>query len=344
MEGRGYALDKDKEEIVKEILKNSGFKIKKEVYRNFDTVDGEYRLRSLIYLGKYGGVEAILKVHGAKNAADDAREIRNFENQNKSETIRAPKVYRYQRWKDNAGYGFTIFEYIDAAEITSRPFPTAEQLRDFARFYQEYKTKAVTKPWKKPDGRCTTLSILKSVDAWYENAEAKKRLKFEDYAPYVIRFYSLALKYAESIPTEFMHMHLYPEHIRKQSDGRYVILDHMSWGWRLQWADLSYMVWRTMLDIRDNKYSFGQLLDYVNRWVSAFERIPLVRKDRDFEKKLTFLLLERSIGIILGDLGSGRFWGTPRGKKYFKHKLYLQQRLFDHLADRLEGKWQMAHT
>jgi len=132
-------------------------------------------------------------------------------------------------------------------------------------------------------------------------------------------------------------MHLYPEHIHKQSDGTYMILDHMSWGYRLQWADLSYTVWRTMLDIRDNSYSFEQFMSYVNKWINAFKHIPVVKKDKDFERKITFLLLERSIGIILGDLGSGKFWGTPEGKRYFKHKLYLQQRLFDHLENKLHA-------
>lgn len=332
-----YVLAEDKDRVVRDILAGTGFKIKKELYHNFDTINGRYYTRSLIYRGKYKGMEAVLKIHGTKEGSYDPREIKDFERQNRSRLICAPKVYAHKNWERASGYGFTIFEYIGAPEIISRPFPTAAQLKDFSRFYQEYKTRAITKPWKEPPENPMIITMLKSVDAWLKNAQAKKRLEFEDHAPYLIRFHSMALEYAGSMTTEFMHMHLYPEHIHKQPNGEYVILDHMSWGYRLQWADLSYMIWRTILDIKDNNYSFAKFLGYVDRWISTFKKIPVVKKDKDFEKKITFLLSERSIGIILGDLGSGKFWGTTEGKRYFRHKLYLQQRLFNHLADRLEN-------
>jgi hypothetical protein len=331
------ALARNETAVVAGAVRETGFKIEKEIYRNFDTVEGKKYLRSLIYKGRYRGKDAVLKIHGTEAVSRDFGEIRKFDKQNKSKLVRSPKVYSH-KWNRASGYGFTIFEYIGTPEIINRPFPTHSQLRDFVRFYEEYRTHAISRPWIRiPDVEVETY-LFDKIDVWVKNAKTEKRLKPSDYEGYLARFREISSRFANKIPYEFMHMHLYPEHIRRLSTGEYVLLDHMSWGYRPQWADLSYMVWRTILDIRDNEYSARSLFEYVNLWIKTFKRIPLVKRDKDFDTKIRFLILERIIGIMIGDLGSGKYWGSEQGKKYLKHMLYLNQRLFDHLAKELENK------
>ncbi|MDE1855465.1 MAG: hypothetical protein KGH57_04075 [Candidatus Micrarchaeota archaeon] len=338
-ENQFNALIKNPTKTVSQVTRETKFKVKKEIYRNFDTVKGKYYLRSLIYEGTYKGKHAVLKFHGTEDVSHDADEIRNFESQNESKIIRAPFVYARRKWASKTGYGFTIFEYVEAPEIFSRPSPTKAQQKDFVRFYQEYRTKAITKPWikllnAKPDA--VKERVVKYTQEWLKNAKIKKRLKRSDYSSYLSRFYALVPRYVAVMPMEFMHMHLYPEHIRKLSNGNYVLLDHVSWGYRPKWADLSYMLWRSILDIRSNSYPHSRFLRYVDEWINLCKTIPLTKRDDLFDKEIKFLILERTIGIIIGDLGSGRYWGTQGGRKYFKHMLALNQKLFEHLAEELE--------
>lgn len=337
-ENQPNALSKNPSQIVSKVVGLTSFRIKKEIYRNWDTVSGKYYLRSLIYDGTYNGMHSVLKLHGTKGTSRDAEEIQKFESQNKSKTIRAPFVYANEKWNKRAGYGFTIFEYIKAPEIFNRPFPTDTQLRRFVAFYQEYRTKAITTPWiKRPKTSKNSISdmIFNYTQEWLKNTKLKKRLTESDYSSYLTRFYSLVPKYISLFQIEFMHMHLYPEHVRRFPNGTYVLLDHMSWGYRLRWADLSYMLWRSVLDMKDNNITFDKLLSYVNNWINICKKIPLTSHDKNFDKKIRFLILERTIGIIVGDLGFGNYWGTAEGKKHFKHMLSINQKLFNHISDEL---------
>ena len=90
------------------------------------------------------------------------------------------------------------------------------------------------------------------------------------------------------------------------------------------------------MHIRDTNYTFEQLMKYVDKWQAAYRSIPVVQQDKDFERKITVLLLERTMGAILVDLGANDFYEKEENKPYLRHLLDLHQRLFDHLAQKLE--------
>ena len=90
------------------------------------------------------------------------------------------------------------------------------------------------------------------------------------------------------------------------------------------------------MHIRDVSYTFEQLLKYVEEWLAAYRDIPVAKQDKDFERKMSILLLERTMGAILVDLGANDFYEQEENKSYFRHLLDLHQQLFNHLAEKIE--------
>lgn len=322
--------------ILRDIESSTGFKALKELHRA--NVYDKSKVKDVIYKGAYEGREAVLKVQGVRPAEEESTIIEAFNRQNMSSLIRAPEIYLKRRWEPQAGYGFFIMEYVDAPRIFEKPFASAAERRDFARFYQELKTKALTRPFtaaKKP--KSLMASNFDSVDYWRRVCEDVGRLKLQDYSGYVMRYYPIFARHADGIPLEFTHTHLYPDHILKPREGEYVLVDHLNqWQYAPKWYDLTMNVWNCWMEIRDNSYTLDQLVRFVEDWKRAYETIPLVRKDEDFDRLFYVSMINRSIGTLTADLGGAPRWGEPEGRKYLRHMVRLHQGLFDYFAGRLE--------
>jgi len=114
------------------------------------------------------------------------------------------------------------------------------------------------------------------------------------------------------------------------------VLSNLFWSYRPEWYDLAFNVWSCLLHIHDTSYTFEQLLLYVDEWLATYHTIPVVQQDNAFERKITALLLERTMGAILVDLGANDFYEKDENKPYLQHLLGLHQQLFNHLAHKLE--------
>ncbi len=333
------ALVDNEESVLAEVLRRTGFKVEDEIFRGLYYFKKKQVTGSVIYKGEYRKGPAVLKLQGLKLEAGETEIIEIFEKQNRSKKVHAPRIFAKEKWRPERGYGFIVEEYVDAPHIYNFPFATKKQMLEWGRFYEEYRTKAITRPWIREPKVDTLAATIQGVSNWARNAELEKRIKLEDYAPYLIRFYDLASKYGRGFPISFMHRELTNEHVFKLHNGTYRVFSNILWGYRLQWSELSYNVWRSLLAIRDNSYSFGDLKKYVEDWVEVYKRIPITKKDKDFEQKIYYLLLERTLGILVGDLGFGNTWGKPENKKYLRHMIELHQQLFDYLAQKLETKY-----
>ncbi len=339
------SLANNENAISKEVQRKTGFKVEKEIFRGqiIYTKGTKPVTGSILLKGTYKGKSAVLKIQGLKLESSEIEIIKTFEQQNKSKIIHAPTIYLSEEWNPKRGYGFFIMEYVNATHIYDLPFATTQQMKEFSRFYQEYKTKAVTKPWIKFEGynlySNTTVNngsalsaVISAVEKWRKNMETKGRLKLEDYAPYLIGFYPIAVKYVPKMKIEFMHRELVQQHIFKLDDGTYRLFSNILWGYRLQWSDLAYNIWYNLINIRGNNYTAEEVIKYIEKWIGIYKKMPIVKKDDAFDWKINFLLTERLIGIIVGDLGNGQYWGSSEGKKYFKHMLHVYQQVFNHFA------------
>lgn len=328
-------FSKREKEVLTEVTAKTGFEVEKEIFRG--VIYQSDKVGSVIYLGKYKGKPAVLKLQGLRPEIDEIEIIKHFESQNQSRLVRLPKLYDYKLWNAESGYGYLITEYIDASKIFTMPFASLEDMKEFAMFYEEYRTSALTHPWIKPETTDSLLFTAKRMDNWRKISESKKKLKLEDYTPYLMRYYPLAIKHLPSIPMVFCHGHLTANDIYKLPGGTFLVLSNLFWSYRPQWYDLSFNIWACLQNIRNTDYTFEEMTEYIGQWLSVYREIGVVKKDSDFDRKMNILLLERAMGAILVDLGVNDFYDKKENEKYYHHLLNLHQRLFVLLAQKLEN-------
>ena len=322
-------------EVLAVATAETGFVVEKEIFRGM--IYDQNKVGSLIYKGKLGDKSAVLKLQGLKPEVDEVDIIQHLNKQNQSKFVRLPIIYSHKPWNQESQYGYTISEYIDAPKIFEMPFASKEEMKNFAYFYQEYCKSGLTKPWFEPETTDSLVFTKHRVDNWRKISEHKKRLVAGDYLPYLEKYYALAEKHLPSVPMVFCHGHLTANDIYCLPDNSFVLLSNLFWSYRPKWYDLTFNIWSCTINIRDTSYTFEQLLEYIEKWLAIYCSIPSVQQDKDFERKINIILLERIIGAILVDLGANDFYEKEENNQYFRHLLKLHQQLFDHLAQKLEN-------
>ena len=282
------ALAKNERKIIREVSKRTGFAPKKELFRGKIIYTYGHRpvTGSILLLGRYNGNEAVLKLQGLRLESSEVDMIRRFESQNRSRVIRAPKIYKHAKWNPKAGYGYTIMEYVEPAHIYEMPFAMEKQMREFARVFQEYKTRAVRRPWVRFEpgnlysggakGVDNLSSVINTVEKWRKNAEKNGRLKFDDYATYLIRFYPIAAGAVPKMKAEFMQKDFTQQSILKKG-GTYIMFSNALWGYRLEWSELAYVLWYNLLGMKSGGLTFGRTLKYIKKWINVYKAIPIFR-------------------------------------------------------------------
>ncbi|MGH2638390.1 MAG: hypothetical protein ACRDF4_03810, partial [Rhabdochlamydiaceae bacterium] len=99
---------------------------------------------------------------------------------------------------------------------------------------------------------------------------------------------------------------------------------------------LTMPVWGAWTNIRDTSYTLDNLLRYVDTWVSVFKKMPVVKKDPDFDRKFAVHMLNRAVGSILADFGAGEKFKAQKERKQMDHLVGLMHGLFSHFAEKLK--------
>lgn len=323
-----------KETILRQIAGETGFKPEKEIFRG--SIYDADKIWSLIYKGRHGSREAVLKIQGLKPETEEKEIIDAFNGQNKSSFIRLPEILASKSWNKKDGCGYLISEYVSAPPIFKMPFATDQEMANFGKFYEDYKTKSIVSPWFKSDKEENNGSfnfVKTRIKRWQKISESKERLAKKDYLPYLKKFWPAAKKNFADIPMEFTHGHLSANDIYKEPNGKYVLMSNLFWSYRPRYYDLAFNIWACLLAIRDTSYAFDDAEKYVETWIENYKKIPCVAADGNFDRKIKINLAERMIGSILVDLGVHDFYAAPENKKYFKHLLPLHQKLFEQFID-----------
>lgn len=315
-----------------ESCRETGFVSEIEIFRGY--IYDRQKVGSLIYRGTWKDRPAVLKLQGLKPETDEADMVQGFAAQNRSKLVRVPEVYAHQPWSEELGYGYLLSESIEGPPIFEMPNAKPEEIADFCRFFQEYRTNCVREPWiPAPEASALDFTLAR-VANWRRICEHKGRLTQDDFAARYDLFVELAKRHLADEHLVFCHGHLTANDILKPADGTYVLLSNLFWGWRLQWHDLGFNLWALNLRLNPENRTFDDMTRLDATWRSAYRAIPAVQADPDFNRRFDFVMLERTLGAILADLGAGDAFdpetGTQKGS--FAQLLKLHQDLFDQLA------------
>ena len=315
--------------ILEDVCRETGFAPQNEIFRGY--VYDRDKVGSVIYRGRWQGKDAALKLQGLKLETDEVSILQGFAAQNRSKLVRVPDVFAHQPWDETRGYGYILSEFVDAAPIFEMPTASLEQIGDFCRFFQEYRGNCIREPWLPKSGASALDFTLARVANWRRICEHKGRLAETDYAARCNLFADLAKQHLANEELAFCHGHLTANDILNTPSGGYILMSNLLWGWRLPWHDLAFNLWACNLHQQPGIMGCGDILDEIGLWRSAYKTMPVVQADPSFDRRFDFVMLERTLGAILADLGAG---DSPRFQMstFFGPMLKLHQELFDQLA------------
>ncbi len=326
-------LQNHEQKILAEILSQTNFQIEREIFRG--QIYDKNKVGSLIYKGIWEQKPAVLKIQGLKPEIDETDIIKKFNSQNLSTKIHLPKLYKSVHWNNHNNYGYLISEFIEAPLIYSEPLANSTERQDFCNFYQEYKTKCLSKPfWKQDKNEQSSLDFTqKRVAHWTKISQSKNDFEPRD-LPRLVEFSSLAQKILPSISIEFMHGHLTAADITKISPNKYVLMSNLFWSWRPEFYDTTFHLWMGIKSLRDLKIKSPQIIDYLEDWLASYKKIPVISSDPNFEKKFNIMMLERCVGAFLLDIKNQNY--HENRDAHIKNLLEIFRNLFDYFAAKLK--------
>lgn len=311
--------------IISNVLNKTKFEPQKEIFRG--RIYDKDKVGSIILKGLWQNKPAVLKIQILKLEFDEYYLLKKFRKQNKSKIIRSLKVYKHQKWNSDDGYGYLIMEFADGKPIYEYPMAKPSEIKEYCQFYEELKTKSITNPFFPPSEieKSSLIFTIQRVSHWTNIAYSKntltdfKKKKLEE-------FYNIAIKHLPSIKMQFQHGHLSYSDIIKTNDKKYALMSNLFWSYRPEYYDSAFHLWACIKGIKDLKAIPAQVIGYINQWVNEYNKIPFISRDKDFERKFRFMLLERCIGAFLVDLENQEL-PKPR-EKHLKHLSNIFEEIF----------------
>ncbi len=258
----GYNLAKNINKIIKRVKDETGFIIKKEIFRG--KIYDDDKVGSIIYRGWWRSLPAVLKIQGLKLEIDEIDIFRKFNRQNKSKIIRLPKLLAGKKWAKKDGYGYLIMEFIGAPRIYQVPFASRQEIKNFLNFYNEYKTKTINKPFftKNITEQNSLVYTVQRISHWLKIAEAKNSLDSQK-IKLTERFLSIAGKHLPTIEMEFMHGHLTSDDIYEYSNNEYVLMSNLAWTYHPEYYDTTFHLWAAIKSIKNMRVTSEQVISYL---------------------------------------------------------------------------------
>ncbi|MCL5795833.1 MAG: hypothetical protein M1338_05780 [Patescibacteria group bacterium] len=319
--------------VLRKIITKTKFQPEKEIFRG--QIYDNNKVGSLIYKGIWKNKPTVLKIQGLRPEVDEIDIINRFNHQNKSTKIKLPKLYGGSKWNEKNGYGYLLLEYINAPQVYQSPFASPKQIKDFCAFYQEYKTKCLYIPFfkREPNEKSSLVFTAQRVSHWLNIAQSKKHLTMAE-VKNAEKFLILAGRHLPSIKMEFMHGHLTYNDIFKLPNDKYILMSNLFWSYRPEFYDATFHLWAGIKGSRDLKITTKQAKNYLQSWLKEYKKLPVIKEDVDFERKLDMMMAERCLGALLIDI-ENQHYSNDRSK-YINHLTKLFRSLFKYFIDELE--------
>ncbi|MFO0702970.1 MAG: hypothetical protein U0514_03915 [Candidatus Andersenbacteria bacterium] len=303
-----------------QVVKETGFTIDKEIFRG--TIYQKDKLGSVIYSGRTAsGQAAVLKLQGLKLEVDEVNNMRKFMAQNQSTRVRVPKIYAAKPWDDQRGYAYIVMESVPNKPIFTMPWPSTQDLSRWFKFYEEYATKCLNKPWVEQETADVLAFTRKRVEHWRAIRASRIGVP-DDLQQRYEKYLAIAKVHLPGIAMTFQHGMLTANDVHVVGQG-YVLMSNLYWTWRPQLYDAVLVIWRCLTSVGEQNASTEQGKILIEKFYEGYQGLTLFNKKRDLRTVFVVALLERLIGALLVDLVGRERSVTKMHEELFDH--YLAQ-------------------
>ncbi len=297
---------------IKQIVKETGFEIDREIYRGiYYTKDN---LRNIVYSGIYKNRPVVLKFYDDPRITDEPISLAAFLKNSKSSILIAPKLYKKKII--SAHTGWMIVEKIpDNYKKYKSPLNLNER-EEFLKIFLEYRKNFPIKPTRK-------LSLIERLSAenfhifkinrWLELAQKKEADRLVNNKKIFLdkQFLEIFERAMLEIRKEFKnrkmiwcHGHLKPNEVfTDKKRTRYYLIDFAHTAMFPEGYELAFIVWSDYLMVSEKwNMLYKNWKEGIDSWVLDLEKIAKRLKLKNHKKLIRVSLIERLIGTILADI------------------------------------------
>jgi len=245
---------------------------------------------------------AVLKIQGTKPQTCEVDMINAFASQNKSNIIRAPKIYAHLPWDQEKQFEAFVAEDVNGKVIVDHRPAFDEELEEFFRLYEEYRTNCRNSPWI---AKGQQKSYREKYEAWRAavgNILEKDKFGLPEDEHLVASAVEILEKNIGDDDLEFVHGHLTPGDLLKISEDEVVIFSNLMWGWRVPFYDAVFGYHWHMLGMERTENLTEELwLKERDRWLEKIFGISEVKSNSENIKFVKLALLERAMPALMAD-------------------------------------------
>lgn len=299
---KNFDMTDDESNILNSICKIGFFPIK-NIWRS--SYWGK-NLGASHWLGRFNNVEVVLKIQGAKPNISEVDMISNFELQNISKKIRAPKVLYHIPWSDEIGYEVIITDYISGKNVLiDGKVVNKNEVSNFFSFYQEYRKNCLpNKPWiDKPIFPNNFEDELDKIIVASNKAFPNNKLRHSEDLPLAIQAAKLLTKFYKNVELEFIHGHFSCKDLiyEDKENSKVVLFSNLFWKWRHPYFDAVFAYHWFMYELSHVQNITPKDVESQRKlWIDEIYKVTGAIESKDIRTLVDAALLERAVsGFII---------------------------------------------
>lgn len=297
---------------IKKVIKETGFKIDKEIYR------GAYytkeNLRNIIYTGFYKDKPAILKFYNDFRITDEPVSLNAFLRHNKSKILVAPKLYKNKIISAHTGW-FIAEKISDNYKKYDTPLSSKEREK-FLNIFLEYRKNFPVKPTRKlflTEKLSADNFHIFRINRWLELAQKKEADRLVNNKKIFLdkEFLEIFEKAVLEIRKEFKnrkmiwcHGHLKPHEVFTNKErSKYYLIDFAHTAMFPEGYELAFIVWSDYLMASDKwNMLYRNWKKGIDSWIMDIEKIAKRLNLKNHKRLIKVSLIERLVGAVLADI------------------------------------------
>lgn len=320
----------------REIAQRISFQVGQPLYEGlFYTHE---QVRNVVYGGTYEGKPAVLKVYDEYRLTDEPRALEEFNRNNKSVLLLAPKVYASEIVHPKKGW--LVMERLPEGGAFMQSPLRPEERRVFLGLYREYRRNFPATPWRKltlVERLSADARILHSMARFLELANAREeesRMRGEEpFLPsdvFLSRYHRALELLREELKTrgsEWGHSHFKPKEIYRAPNDRFYLTDFAHATMHPEGYEMGFVIWADHLMGADWRQPYATWREGVFTWIEELRPLAAEFRISRFDDLIRANLIARVLGAMLADVTAS---DRPREEKV--SRIALLSHLLDELC------------